>query len=383
MKNIMTIIKKEFARFFGDKRLVFGTIILPGLLIFVLYTLIGTVMDTTDKEYTAKVINPSAVFSASLGTDDKVLNLKEIPETDKDSAIEEVKSGKIDLLIVFPLNFDDVFTTGISQNPPNVEIYYDSASTTSLSAYNLAAGVLNGIEDVAANLFNINIGQGGDLSTQKEAEGSYYAMILPFLILTFMYSGCMGIAPESIAGEKERGTIATLLVTPVKRSEIAIGKILALSVLSALSAISSFIGTFLSMPKLMGGSIGSAIAGYTVGEYLALFAVMLTAVLLIVTLISIISSFAKSVKEATAYAVPLMVVIILIGLSSMIFPVGGSHVACLIPIFNCVQVMSGIFSMQFSVIDFVITVVSNLVYVALLVFVLTKMFKSERIIFNK
>ncbi len=383
MKNIMTIIKKEFARFFGDKRLVFGTIILPGLLIFVLYTLIGTVMDTTDKEYTAKVINPSAVFSASLGTDDKVLNLEEIPETDKDSAIEEVKSGKIDLLIVFPLNFDDVFTTGISQNPPNVEIYYDSASTTSLSAYNLAAGVLNGIEDVAANLFNINIGQGGDLSTQKEAEGSYYAMILPFLILTFMYSGCMGIAPESIAGEKERGTIATLLVTPVKRSEIAIGKILALSVLSALSAISSFIGTFLSMPKLMGGSIGSAIAGYTVGEYLALFAVMLTAVLLIVTLISIISSFAKSVKEATAYAVPLMVVIILIGLSSMIFPVGGSHVACLIPIFNCVQVMSGIFSMQFSVIDFIITVVSNLVYVALLVFVLTKMFKSERIIFNK
>lgn len=383
MKNIMTIIKKEFARFFGDKRLVFGTIILPGLLIFVLYTLIGTVMDTTDKEYTAKVINPSAVFSASLGTDDKILNLKEIPETDKDSAIEEVKSGKIDLLIVFPLNFDDVFTTGISQNPPNVEIYYDSASTSSLSAYNLAAGVLNGIEDVAANLFNINLGQGGDLSTQKEAESSYYAMILPFLILTFMYSGCMGIAPESIAGEKERGTIATLLVTPVKRSEIAVGKILALSVLSALSAISSFIGTFLSMPKLMGGSIGSAIAGYTVGEYLALFAVMLTAVLLIVTLISIISSFAKSVKEATAYAVPLMVVIILIGLSSMIFPVGGSHIACLIPIFNCVQVMSGIFSMQFSVIDFVITVVSNLVYVAVLVFVLTKMFKSERIIFNK
>ena len=380
MKNIMTIIKKEFARFFGDKRLVFGTIILPGLLIFVLYTLIGTAMDTTDKEYTAKVINPSAIFSASLGTDDKVLNLEEIPETDKDSAIEEVKSGKVDLLIVFPLNFDDVFTTGISQNPPNVEIYYDSASTSSLSAYNLAVMVLNGIEDAAANLFEI---KDGDLSTKQEAEGSYYAMILPFLILTFMYSGCMGIAPESIAGEKERGTIATLLVTPVKRSEIAVGKILALSVLSALSAISSFIGTFLSMPKLMGGSIGSAIAGYTVGEYLALFAVMLTAVLLIVTLISIISSFAKSVKEATAYAVPLMVVIILIGLSSMIFPVGGSHIACLIPIFNCIQVMSGIFSMQFSVIDFIITVVSNLVYVAVLVFVLTKMFKSERIIFNK
>ncbi|MFQ7035420.1 MAG: ABC transporter permease subunit [Candidatus Borkfalkia sp.] len=54
----------------------------------------------------------------------------------------------------------------------------------------------------------------------------------------------MGIAPESIAGEKERGTIATLLVTPIKRSELVVGKVLSLSALSSLSAISSFIGTF-------------------------------------------------------------------------------------------------------------------------------------------
>ena len=107
----------------------------------------------------------------------------------------------------------------------------------------------------------------------------------------------MGIAPESIAGEKERGTIATLLVTPIKRSELVIGKIAALSVLSALSAIGSFIGTFLSMPKLMGGSIGDMFAAYSAGSYIALFAVMLSAVLLIVSLISILSAFAKSVND--------------------------------------------------------------------------------------
>ena len=192
----------------------------------------------------------------------------------------------------------------------------------------------------------------------------------------------MGIAPESIAGEKERGTIATLLVTPIKRSELVVGKIVSLSALSALSAISSFIGTFLSMPKLMGGNIGDMFAAYSAGQYVALFAIMLSAVLLIVSLISILSALAKSVKEASTFAVPLMIVVMLVGLSSMLFTTG-NPAAYLIPVFNCVQVMSAIFSMQFSAVNLLITLGSNLVYIALLVYVLTRMFKSERVMFNR
>jgi len=69
-----------------------------------------------------------------------------------------------------------------------------------------------------------------------EFMGKIIASLLPMLMIMFLFSGAMSIGPESIAGEKERGTIATLLVTPVKRKEIAIGKILALSVLSLISA---------------------------------------------------------------------------------------------------------------------------------------------------
>jgi sodium transport system permease protein len=71
------------------------------------------------------------------------------------------------------------------------------------------------------------------------------------LIIMFLFSGAMSIGPDSIAGEKERGTIATLLVTPVKRSEIAIGKVMSLSIISLFSATSSFIGIMLSLPKLL------------------------------------------------------------------------------------------------------------------------------------
>ena len=63
------------------------------------------------------------------------------------------------------------------------------------------------------------------------------------------------MAPESIAGEKERGTIATLLVTPMKRSSLALGKVFSLSIIALLAGCSSFIGTFAALPKMMGGEL--------------------------------------------------------------------------------------------------------------------------------
>ena len=383
MNNILTVIKKEFARFFKDKRLVIGTLLLPGVLIFVLYTLLGSVFYDPNESYSVLVVHPSASFSALFGEYDS-FSLAEIAEGEEEAAKERVKSGEADLLVVLPENFDELLASGGASpvgQAPNVEIWYDSSSVSSSSAYGAVVSLLDALEDSVSNRFDVNISAGGDLTTAQEAEASYYAMLLPFLILTFLYSGCMGIAPESIAGEKERGTIATLLVTPIKRSQLVIGKIASLSVLSALSAISSFIGTFLAMPRLMGGNIGDAFAAYSAGQFVALFAVMLSAVLIIVSLISIISAYAKSVKEAASLSVPLMILVMLVGLSTMFFT-PASPAVFFIPIYNCVQVMAQIFSLRFSALSLLITLASNLVYIALLVWALTKMFKSEKVIFN-
>ena len=386
MKNAFIIMRKEFARFFKDPRLVLGTLILPGLLIFFVYTLLGSVFYEKEPSYTLKIVNPSASFAALFEEQD-AYTLEEAEASQVEAIKGEIKEGKTDLLIVFPENFDAILVGGAYAPPgeegsPNVEVWYDSAQMRSATAYNTVAGLLDTLEDMVSSRFDVNLSGGGDLSTKAEAEASYYAMLLPFLVLTFLFSGCLGIAPESIAGEKERGTIATLLVTPIRRSELVIGKICSLSVLSALSAISSFIGTFLAMPKLMGGNIGDMFAAYTAGDYLALFAVMLSAVLLIVCIISILSAYAKSVKEATAFAMPVMVVVMLLGLSSMIFGTVKNPAAFLIPAYNCVQMMSQIFSRELSPVCLVITLASNAVYIGLLVFALTKMFKSEKCMFN-
>lgn len=385
MNNILTVIRKEFARFFRDKRLVLGTLILPGVLIFLLYTLMGSVFFDSEQTYTVKVVNPSQMFAEmfepSEDGEESPIVLENAEASEIESIKAEIKAGNIDALVVLPENFDEILTGGFVPAPdaPNIEIWYDSAHTSSVSAYSTISTVLDTFEDMIGSLYNV---ADSNLSTQEEATANYYATLLPFLILTFLYSGCMGVAPESIAGEKERGTIATLLVTPIKRSQLVIGKIVSLSAISALSAISSFVGTFLSMPKLMGGSIGDMLASYSVGSYFALFGVMLSAVLLIVSLISILSALAKSVKEATTFSVPLMIVVMLVGLSSMMFTTS-SVGACFIPVFNCVQVMAGIFSLHFSVVNFAVTMAANAVYIVLLVWALTKMFESERVVFGK
>ena len=387
MNNILTIIKKEFSRFFRDKRLVLGTLLLPGILIFVLYTLLGNVVYDKNEVYTVKTIYPSAVFSSMFAPGEgekQTIKLEEAKPEEKEAIKAEIRAGKVDALVVLPENFDEIVGSGNfvpMPEAPNIEIWYDSAHTSSVSAYNMIVSVLDVSEDMLGSLYNVNFTAGGNLSTETEAAANYVAMWLPFLILTFLYSGCMGVAPESIAGEKERGTIATLLVTPVKRSQLVIGKILSLAVIASLSAISSFIGTFLSMPKLMGGNIGDMLSVYPIGYYFALFGVMLSAVLIIVSLISILSAFARSVKEATTFAVPLMILVMLLGLSSMMFTTA-SVFAHFIPVFNCVQVMSAIFSLKFSLVNFIVTMLSNAVYIVLLIFILTKMFQSEKVIFN-
>ena len=208
-------------------------------------------------------------------------------------------------------------------------------------------------------------------------------MMMPMLLVMLLFSGCMAVAPESIAGEKERGTIATLLITPTKRSHIAIGKIFALSLMALISGASSTIGIVLSLPKLMGGTMELDGSVYGVTDYAMVALVILSTVLLLITLISIISAYAKTIKEASTYVTPLMILSMLIGLSGMMGGAVTNPLLYLIPIFNSVQSMIGIFSFEGDLVNVLITVGANIAVTVVGVFVLTRMFNSEKIMFNK
>ena len=389
--GILTIMKKELARFFGDKRTVAG-VLLPGVMIYVLYSFMGTTMGSVfgvEEDYVpsrpaVRLPPSSAALADSAGR-----ALTEGEEAGLPAAMDQVAGQELDLLVVFPEDFDQAvadYSVASGEPAPHVEVYYSSVSTASQSAYMAFTGLLDSYESLLANKFDVNAGEGVyDLATAEESTGALFAMLMPMLLMMFLYSGCSAVAPESIAGEKERGTIATMLVTPIRRSDIAVGKILALAVITVLSGASSALGTILSLPNLMGGAAGEMDANiYGVRDYLFLAAVILSTVLLLVTLVALLSAFAKTVKEAQTYAVPLMILVMVLGITGMFGGGASQNLAVYaIPLYNSVQCIVGIFSFSLLGQAVALTAAVNGAATLLGVFVLTRMFNSEGIIFGK
>ena len=269
---------------------------------------------------------------------------------------------------------------------PNVEIYYNSANTVSQNSYAYITSLLSAYESIMTNKFDINNSPDKifDLASEEDISTMMFSMMMPMLLVMLLFSGCMAVAPESIAGEKERGTIASMLITPTKRSHIAIGKILALAVVAIVSGTSSTIGIIAALPKLMQMDelqISSNIYGVT--DYILLAAIVLSTALLFVTMISIISAYAKSVKEAASMVSPLMILVMVVGVSGMFKTGELQTVFYLIPVYNSVQSIVGIFSLNTNIINILITIGANALFTAGGIFLLTKMFDSEKIMFNK
>lgn len=389
MNRIGNIVKKEFTRFFKDRRMVLTTLLLPGLLIYVVYSLMGSVISDKiggDEKYvpTVYTVRASEKLSSSIFDPLAAAGAIEKEEIGADR-VEEIKdkiaAKEADILLVFPEDFDSAMN---GETAPNIEIYYNSVREQSSAIYGQILGLLNEYETQQSNLFDVNRGGEGNLASEKEVTGSFLSMLFPFLILVFLFSGCIAVAPEAIAGEKERGTIATLLVTPMKRSELALGKIISLSVIATLSAICSFIGIILSLPKMAAGMPEMDVSAYGFGDYAMLLLVIVTTVLVLISLVSVVSAFAKSVKEANAYVTPIMLVIVLLGVTSMLSGGGKTAVwAYCIPIFNSIKAMSSVFAFQSSVGMVLLASGINLAVSALLVWLLARMFQSEKVMFSR
>lgn len=389
-RPILTILKKELARFFGDKRMVV-TIFLPGILIYVLYSVMGSALTSQYSvedgyQYTAAAVNlPQELEAVSepAGVEFVPVSEDEVPGIKEQITNQE---GTLDVLAVFPEDFSEAVASYDSTSGtevPNVEVYYNSVSTNSAAAFQAMTALLDGYESTLINKFDVNRGGAGfDLASERDLTGSVFSSLLPMLLMIFLFSGCMAVAPESIAGEKERGTMATLLVTPVPRSSIAIGKIMALSLIALLAGASSALGTILSLPKLMGAAGSFSGDVYRIQDYLALAMIILSTVLVLIALISIVSTFAKSTKEAQSMVTPLMILVMVVGITAMFGNVKSGVAYYFIPLYNSVQCMSAIFSFEASAVNLWVTVAVNLAVSGIGVFLLTKMFRSERVIFS-
>lgn len=387
MKTIGIILKKELKRYFTDARMVIG-IVLPGILIFLLYSVMGNFMnesqETTLTSFTMAVENcPKEVegFLFEEGLKDIEVTLIE-EDYSREELISKVENKELDIYLIFPNDFKLEIQNPMTTSQ-NIEIFYNSSTDASLQAYTLISALLNGFESTLTNIYDINQSEVKyDMAKEEDMTVKIFSMMLPFLLMTFLFSGAMSICSESIAGEKERGTIATLLVTPAKRGHIAIGKVGALGITALASSLVSFLGLLASIPKLVGTNI--SFSAYSFETIVMLLVVIVLTVLFFTVVLTIVSTIAKSVKEASSLSVPVMIVVMLLGATSFMGTTAQTNPALyLIPVYGAIQSLTGILSNAISPLCFTMFILSSVVYVTLGVFLLTKMFNSEKIMFNK
>lgn len=391
MKEMLLIIKKELVRVFTDRRML-ASLIFPGLLIFILYAIMGNVMknvSSVDDDYSYQVYaiyedcsQDGIKFAQDLLKNYNITYLNASNKTVTEIK-EEIRNKEIDLLVIYKHDLMDL------EAKPEVSLYYNSVKVESNAIYQNVLMTISAYESAnLEDLIKINTAEDTyDLASLDEVNGSLYAMLLPMLLIIFAFSGVMGIVPDSIAGEKERGTMATLLVTPVKRHNLALGKLISVSIISLVSAVSSFLGTILSLPFLGSrqmSSISFSNLNYGFLDYLYILLIIITMILLFVGMLSIVSAVAKSVKEANSYSTPIMIVVLVIAIISMFNARGGDSSISLyfIPVYNCALSLSNILAYNVNLIGILITIISNIVYTVLLAVVIARLFNSERVMFR-
>jgi sodium transport system permease protein len=162
-----------------------------------------------------------------------------------------------------------------------------------------------------------------DASTAQEQRSGQLAFLIPMLMLQFILSGAMATAVDATAGEKERGTLESLLVSPVRRAEVVAGKLLATTLTALTSAAFSVAGFLLSglamrlylqrQPDATAALTGSMGGQLTLnpGSLLTLLGIAASAALIISALLIAVGIYARTFKEAQTYIAPITMLVVL------------------------------------------------------------------------
>lgn len=406
MNGIKVIAKKELTRVFKDKKMIFSLFLFPAILIIGIYSLIGqltsTMMNDIDTHSaTVYVINAPKEVKTFIEESDFAKNAKitYVQEADK-STMEglqtKIKDEDLDLVISFSPQFFQTFEAYQTKGDliPTVDVYY--TNTGDYSSY-----AKNEFEDAILHPFELQLQEKriGDLERlevfstntqaidkENAAMGEMLAMMMPYFITMMLFAGAMSLGVDAIAGEKERGTMATLLITPIPRSQIAIGKILGLSILSSLSAIMYASAMIISIPNMLKSVAGNNMLGkidFSAEQVITLLFIMIGMVFLYVAMISIVSIYASSVKEAQSYVSPIYIVVILAGMLTM-FQSGKEQAlyAYAIPLYGNALAIQKIVTNELLPSQFFLSFGGTVLLAMLLVFGITKAFNSEKVMFH-
>ena len=328
MRSALVVFLKEVRENLRDRRTVLNTLVTGPLLAPVIFALIinGVVareLDKAERPLPVPIVGAANAPNLVAALKQQNIEVKDAP-SDPERAVREMDA---DLVLRIPDGFDASWKKG---EPAQVELIYDASQRDAqgsvarlrgaLEQYSQRNGALRLLaRGIAPSTIQPVVVADRDQSNAQARSGTLFAM-LPYFFILGAFIGGMALAIDTTAGERERQSLEPLLVNPVSRGRILIGKLAATSTFALTSVLLSIVafslvGRLLPTDKLgMSLEIGTRFASTTM-------LVMLPLVFLIATLQTLAAAFAKSFREAQTYLSLLMFVPAVPTMLLSLFPV--------------------------------------------------------------
>jgi|LakMenE01Jun11ns_1017448.scaffolds.fasta_scaffold9916120_2 sodium transport system permease protein len=391
MSAIYHIIKKELTETLRDKRTLMTMIVIPILLFPVLLSLIVRTQQHFSEEASNKKI--TIAFDEAYTNHPIINKLQTLAEADS-------------LIVLLPISEFNKTKALIQQDSIQAAIYIDADAKAPIVVWHdgtkidILGRITEQIESIkqivideqmqAQNIEPSTISgfeyQMMSTASTQETVGKLAGGLLPYIFIVFGFLGCMYPAIDLFTGEKERGTIETLLTAPIARWKILVGKMSVVVISGLLAASLSLLGLYISIrglnliedPALLG--IINSILSFKFITVLFLLQVPLT--IFFAGLLIPIAIHAKSFKEAQSIITPLNFVVILPAMIGFLPQIELNATTALIPIVNIVLATKELIAGTLNYMHLLLSAVVMCLIAAAAVFISYKQFEKENNVLN-
>ena len=228
-----------------------------------------------------------------------------------------------------------------------------------------------------------------DLTPVSESFGMDIGGSIGMILIVTILLGAVYPAIDATAGEKERGTLETLLTLPVTNFQMILSKYISVALFACVTAVLSLLSLGGSVAFLMFGlspELADQMGGFSLstllGQLPLLVVTLIVTALLITALCMCFCVFARSFKEANNYVTPVLFVVMLASMTAMLPSVKLDYRTALIPVVNVSLMVKQILAQQFDAGLVGTTILVNFGYSVVIVWILARMYNSEDILFS-
>lgn len=381
MNKTLLILKKELREVFRDKKSLAMMLIIPILIPLI-------------------IIGMSALFESETSTDVNTYNKIGFNYELSDIELEILDSLEIDYSINDTDALEEEFNNQeinsyITKENNHYVINYDSANIESSGSASLAESFLETYKSVLEENYlsnnNVDILEFNNLLTYEEKtqeQQNYFANYIVnyaflFILMAITVSATYP-ATDATAGEKERGTLETLLTFPIKSKDIIIGKLLSVTLSSIITGV---LGLILSVLAIL--YVGNTYDIYSGTELLNAPIIIYALIIIIAYSIMIsglciaIASMSKSFKEAQSALTPLTFIAFFPGMIVFMIDISNNAILSLIPFINFSMIFTDVTNNNLNILYLILMFISTIVIITIVITYIIRQYKSEKILFNE